>query len=186
MSAAPTNLLENATRTILVADPSFERGSALVVELLLCGFNVVTARTAWEAHQQISHRKICFALLEARFTDGDVFPLVEEIRRGNPGSRILVHSAFCNVALAVALTRVGATDVLPKPMEMRFVIQMLLGPALERGPVNETVPSPKSVRTAHIKKVYETCNQNVARAARKLALNRRTLQRMLKRTEMWL
>ncbi len=174
----------DAMRTVLIADSTLGQSCELVHYFLENGFDVLRATTAQDVRSFVASLPVPFALLEVRFPDGDIFDLVAEIRRSNPRARILVHSAYFNLAVAVSATKAGATDVLPKPVETGFVLQLLLGKYCDGETISKPLPSPDAIRKEHIRSVYAACNWNVARAARQLSMHRRTLQRLLRRTKM--
>jgi len=167
---------------VLLADPTLHENSRIVRRLKDEGFRVHLASSVHDARMYASHREISFALLEVRFPDGNGLSLVREIRQANADARILIHSAYCNVALAVAATKAGATDVLPKPVETGFVVQLLLGRGLELEGSSEALPCPNAIRKEHIHNVFADCDWNVSQAARQLSMHRRTLQRMMRFT----
>lgn len=176
---AATTASTLAPRTVLIADAAFDEGSDLAHRLIDDGFEVQLADTAWKVRTCVAAGPISFALLEVRFSDGDAFDLVREIRQANPQARILVHSAHCNLAVAVAATKAGATDVVPKPVETGFVLQLLLNKQCDAEPAANILPCPNAIRKEHIRTVFADCNWNVSRAARQLSMHRRTLQRIL-------
>ncbi|MBY5814507.1 response regulator [Rhizobium leguminosarum] len=183
-SIATTTALRTDPRTVLIADPAVDKSSGLVDYFLDNDFEVLFAATAREVRQFAATMPVPFAMLEVRFPDGDLFDLVGDIRAANPKGRILIHSAYCNLAVAVAATKAGATDVLPKPVQKEFVLQLLLGEECDPKTYSKPLPCPNVIRKEHIRSVYAACNWNVSRAAHQLSMHRRTLQRILKRTEM--
>jgi len=182
--ATTTGLPADHQRTVLVADPALSHSCALVHYFVDKGFKILLATTADGVRSFLSSRSIDFAMLEVRFPDGCAFDLVSEIRAANPRSRILIHSAYCNLPVAVAAAKAGATDVLPKPVETEFLLQLLLGRQCDLETLAKPLPCPDAIRKEHVRTVYADCGWNIARAARQLSMHRRTLQRMLQRTDM--
>jgi two-component system response regulator RegA len=171
---------------VLIVDPAISGHSELVRTLEDEGFDVLIAPDLEAARQFVVRETISYVLLELRLPDGSPFELIKEIKDRHPRSRVLVHSAYCNVPTAVRATKAGATDVLPKPVDMRFVMRLLLGEDYPFADVAGQLPCPDAVRKEHIRVIYTACNRNVARAARELSMHRRTLQRLLIRTGMGL
>lgn len=101
---------------------------------------------------------------------------------GYPCCRTLVHSRFCNLSNSVQAIRSGASDVLPKPTDVDFLIDVLLKKDLLQPTSQSSFPAPDSIRQEYIRDVYMSCSANVARTARQLSMHRRTLQRILKRS----
>jgi two-component system response regulator RegA len=179
----PNDLLPVTARPkVLIADPSMDVRSPLVEHLEEIGYRTVIAWSAGAASDLIAADDIAYAILELRLEDADGFGLIEELLRSNPSARIMVHSAFCSVAVAVRAIKSGAVDVLPKPAEPTFVVSLLLGADLTRDSGAQHLANPETLREQHIQDVHAACDGNTMRAARELRMDRRTLQRLLART----
>jgi len=180
--AVPTEFFVSHRRFVLIVDPAIDSRSELVQTLEDEGYDVLLASSVGAARRYVSGEMISYALLELRLADESTFDLIKEIKVRHPQARVLVHSAYCNVPTAVRATKAGATDVLPKPVDIRFVMRLLLGDDYPFSDVAGQLPCPDTIRKEHIRAVYTACNRNVARAARELSMHRRTLQRLLNRT----
>ncbi|APO73417.1 response regulator CheY-like domain-containing protein [Rhizobium etli 8C-3] len=166
--------------SVLVADPEIDVFSPLVARLLSEGLAVRLATSVAEAKAQLESDVPDFALIELKYADGNGFEIVEAL--ANLGTtRVVVQSIYCNIATAVRVVREGASDVLPKPMEVDIVLAVLLGRNLESAPIPETISRPEAVRIEHIKRIYAMCGANVSRTARALSMHRRSLQRIMAR-----
>jgi two-component system response regulator RegA len=95
-----------------------------------------------------------------------------------------VHSRFCNLSNAVQAIKSGASDVLPKPTDVDFLIGVLLNKDLLQPVLLSSLPAPDSIRQNYIQDIYMSCGANMTRAARQLSMHRRTLQRILKRSQL--
>ena len=166
---------------ILVADPVVEIRSPLVQRLEKLGYEVSVASTYLMAAELIAATDFSFAVMELRFEDADGFALINKLMRSSPGARVVIHSAFCNVEVAVRAVKAGATDVLPKPSELDLLLCLLLGEEYSPDAGSRSTASPNAVRQHHIHSVHAECNGNTMRAARELRMDRRTLQRLLVR-----
>lgn len=167
---------------VLIAGAEVGTASPLVESLIGNGLHVCLADTADAARRHLRERTISFAIVELVFDDGDGIGLVEAIAASYPRCRTLVHSRFCNLSNAVQAIKSGASDVLPKPTDVDFLIAVLLNRDLRQPTFLSSFPAPSNIRQEHIRDVYMSCGANVARAARQLSMHRRTLQRLLKRT----
>lgn len=166
---------------ILIADPSQSADSLLVQRLMHEGYRVLLAANIAQAMQIATSQPIFYAVSELGFEDGTGRELIEFLATRHPYCRTVVHSARCDVPTAVWAARAGAADVLPKPMGVDFVIGILL----EKDPRGTAslmaLEEPNQVRDKHIRQVYLSCGSNLTRAAHRLSMHRRTLQRMLVR-----
>jgi two-component system response regulator RegA len=167
---------------ILVADPSQSADSLLVQRLAHEGYRVLLASNIKQVIQIATSQPVFYAVTELGFQDGTGRELIEFLATRHPYCRTVVHSARCDVPTAVWATRAGAVDVLPKPMGVDFVIGILL----EKDPRScaslLALEKPNHVRDEHIRQVYLSCGSNITRAAHRLSMHRRTLQRMLFRS----
>lgn len=143
-------------------------------------FEVQVAHTV-ETGLDTAHRfRPDFALLDLRLTDGSGLDMVTDIKRTVPECRVVMMTAYGNIATAVSAIKHGAVDYLPKPADADAIEATLLaraGPQLPPPPVN---PMPADrIRWEHIQRIYEQCGRNVSETARRLQMHRRTLQRIL-------
>jgi two-component system response regulator RegA len=89
-------------------------------------------------------------------------------------------TGYGNIATAVAAVKAGAIDYLAKPADADDVVKALMVSATRDTPSPPENPmSADRVRWEHIQRVYELCGHNVSETARRLAMHRRTLQRIL-------
>jgi len=108
--------------------------------------------------------------------------VVRDLLRVDPTTRIVVLTGFGSIATATRAIRLGAIDYLTKPADCDDLIAALRQSedALD---VSEQ-DSPLTLAEAeweHINRVLTDCGGNVTRAAKKLGIHRRSLQRKLQR-----
>ncbi len=141
-------------------------------------------RTAYSVQNGIAAAKEFepeFAVIDLRLQDGNGLQIVEEIRKIVDDCRIVILTAYGNIATAVAAVKAGAVDYLAKPADADSIERALLQtndagdlPA----PPEDPMPADR-VKWEHILRVYEQCGRNVSETARRLKMHRRTLQRIL-------
>ncbi len=174
--AAPS-LSEDKTLLIVEDDRPFRERLRKVFERH--EFNVESAGGLEEARELMAKRPPAYAVLDMRLSDGNGLDLVQELRRLNHDIRIVILTAYGNLASAVAAIKTGAVDYLAKPADPEDVISALTAP-VDRLPEPPDNPmSADRVRWEHIQRVFELCNRNVSETARRLNMHRRTLQRIL-------
>lgn len=168
---------------VLIVDPSQTPETAMVQKLVHDGFQVFIAKNIGDAADHILSARMSFCMTELVFDDGEAHDLLRMLAVHHPGCRTIVHSAYCNVPAAVAVTRAGAADVLPKPMSVDFVLAILLERDMKCSSQVERLQGPDAVREEHIRQVLISCGANVSRTAHRLSMHRRTLQRMLEKSD---
>ena len=75
--------------------------------------------------------------------------------------------------------KLGAFDYLAKPADADEIDAALNSIGEARPVLPQNPMSADRVRWEHIQRVYELCGRNVSETARRLAMHRRTLQRIL-------
>lgn len=168
--------------TVLIADPFVERSALLASRFFDHGYSVVRCSTLADATSACLADRPAYVLTELPFPDGSGMELVRLIAARLPSTRTVVHTWFADVPTAVAAAKAGAYDLVPKPTDEEFLINILLL-GVDRIPENGGIRSPDRVRQEHIEQIMRFSSANVSAAARTLNLDRRSLQRMLKRYE---
>lgn len=108
---------------------------------------------------------------------GSGLELVAELRAGQPRTKIALITGYGSMDLAVAAIRSGADLALSKPVTISEIVRRLAGGA---PPVEAPQPAPlERVVWEYIQRVLADCNGNRSEAARKLRIDRGTLQRWL-------
>lgn len=168
------------------------KGSLLIIDddkILACrlgkamekrGFDVKTAHGATEGIQAAKQTRPSYAVIDLRLEDGSGLDIVEDLRKECPNCRIVMLTAFGNIATAVAAVKAGAIDYLSKPADADAVEKALLQTEDNTLPPPPENPMPADrVRWEHIQRIFEQCDRNVSETARRLRMHRRTLQRIL-------
>jgi two-component system response regulator RegA len=174
-------------------ETSIEPGDLLLVEddelladrlasaLAERGFRVFTARSVAAALEAIATFRPQFALVDVRLSDGSGLDVVRAVRKARPSARIVVASGYASLAVAVSATKLGADDVLTKPVDADEIADSLLAPkgALPPPPAHPLRPEDKEWEL--IRTVLSDTGNNLSDTARRLSMHRRTLQRILRR-----
>lgn len=145
------------------------------------GFDVAVITSVAEAIAWISSHQPNYALIDLRLADGSGLDIVQKINDTVPDCRVVMMTAYGNIATAVAAVKAGAVDYLTKPADADAVEAALLsenkGSHLPPPPARPM--SAERVRWEHIQRIFEQCDRNVSETARRLGMHRRTLQRIL-------
>lgn len=167
-------------RNLLLLDDDEVLRNRLGRALAARGFCLRMAASLAEAREAVRQTPPTFAVLDLRLEDGSGLEIVRTIRAVRPEARIVMLTGYGAIATAVAAVKAGAVDYLPKPADADDVTKALTG-----GPLSAPPPPPENpmsadrVRWEHIQRVFELCGRNVSETARRLAMHRRTLQRIL-------
>lgn len=169
-----------AEKGLLIVDDDGPYRNRLVRAMEKRGFAVEAAESVADGVDLARTMRPAYAVLDLRLLDGNGLDIVAVLREVRPDCRIVVVTAYGNIATAVAAVKAGAVDYLSKPTDADAVEAALLSGddrALPEPPQN---PMPADrVRWEHILRVYEQCDRNVSETARRLRMHRRTLQRIL-------
>ncbi len=165
--------------SLLIVDedtPSIRRLSA---EMAKRGFDPFVAASIAEAREVAVTKPPAFAVVELRLPDGHGLRLIEGILAIQPDCRIIVLTSFGSIASAIGAVKIGVVNYLTKPVDVDEVYGALLTTSAVKPTLPKYFMSPERVRWEHIQRVYELCNHNKAKTARKLKIHRRSLQRIL-------
>ena len=176
----PPASIPDANRLLIVDDDEpFRLRLARAMERR--GFYVETSSGIGDAAATVQRLKPTHAVLDLRLSDGSGLDIVAILREARPECRIVMLTAYGNIATAVAAVKAGALDYLSKPADADAVEA-----ALRADPLRMSLPPPPEnpmpadrVRWEHIQRVFEQCGRNVSETARRLKMHRRTLQRIL-------
>ncbi len=122
------------------------------------------------------------AVVDLRMPEGPGLPLVQELLRRRPDLKVVVLTGYGSIATTVAAMRLGATNYLAKPADADMVLAAFargdVAP-LDEAPVDYEAPTLARAEWEHINRVLDDCGGNISKAARRLGMHRRTLQRKL-------
>jgi two-component system response regulator RegA len=127
-----------------------------------------------------------FAVVDLRMPGKSGLEVVRELHRIDAATKIVVLTGYGSIATALEAMRLGATHYLTKPADVDELIAAFDRdrPAAEdsataaQGPEPET-PSLARVEWEHIQRVLTDCDGNITKAAERLGIHRRSLQRKL-------
>lgn len=168
-----------ADRSLLLVDDDEPFVKRLAKAMEKRGFTPETAQSVAAGNAAANARPPAYAVVDLRLEDGNGLDVVATLRARRPDCRIVVLTGYGAIATAVAAVKIGATDYLSKPADANDVTNALLNRGADKHSLPQNPMSADRVRWEHIQRVYEMCDRNVSETARKLAMHRRTLQRIL-------
>jgi len=167
--------------TILVVDDDAVFRASFARMLRRRGFEVVAVGSVREALEVVDEAKPERAVIDLKMPGGSGLELVETLQ-GRP-CEVVVLTGYGSIATALEAVRLGAKHYLTKPADCDDVLAAFDG-GLEMRPegVRDEPKTPSLARTEweHINRVLNDTGGNISEAARRLGLQRRTLQRKLK------
>ncbi|GAB5387527.1 MAG: global response regulator transcription factor PrrA [Alphaproteobacteria bacterium] len=170
----------SADKTLLVVDDDAPLRRALTVAMERRGWTVNAAESIEQGIEMAENTRPGYAVVDLKLADGSGLDLISSIREVKPDCRIVMLTAYGNIATAVAAVKVGAVDYLAKPADAdQLEAALLLTTDEGLPPPPENPMSADRVRWEHIQRVYEQCGRNISETARRLRMHRRTLQRIL-------
>jgi two-component system response regulator RegA len=170
-------------KMILVEDDSAFRGR-LAVSLESRGIRVVQAGTVAEAKKLARSELFDGAVVDLRVPDGSGLDVLQELREAQPAIRVVVLTGFGSIASALQAVRLGAMHYLTKPANADEIVAALSGEnRVTENPkeVPDGTPSLDRVEWEHIQRVLVDTKNNISQSARILGLDRRSLQRKLRK-----
>jgi two-component system response regulator RegA len=106
--------------------------------------------------------------------------LVKEIASRDPECAIVVLTGFGSINTALDAVRRGARNYLTKPASVDQILAAFSSDTESIGASYE-MPSLAEVEAEYVQRVLDQCGGNVSRSAKVLGVNRRSLQRRMKR-----
>jgi two-component system response regulator RegA len=155
------------------------------------GYEVQQA-AEYEAAVAIADRESTeYAVVDLRMPGKSGLEVVRELHRIDAATKIIVLTGYGSIATALEAVRLGATHYLTKPADVDEVIASFergtepddADASTAQGEAPET-PSLARVEWEHIQRVLTDCGGNITKAAEKLGIHRRSLQRKLSKFPM--
>jgi len=177
--AANAPLAADSDRSLLIVDDDKSFVTRLARSMETRGFTVTTVQSVAEGLAEIGRSAPAFAVVDMRLSDGNGLDVISELKAKRPEARGIVLTGYGNIVTAVTAVKLGAFDYLAKPADADEIYSALMATGHDKAELPENPMSADRVRWEHIQRVYELCGRNVSETARRLAMHRRTLQRIL-------
>ena len=146
------------------------------------GFRVRVAHTAAAGLACATLDPPLFSVIALRLPDGSGLPLIPALRARRETMRIVVLTAYPSIETAVEAIKLGAIHYLVKPARPERILAALFREGGDADvAVRERPMSAKRVAWEYVHHVLQENNGNISAAARALAIDRRTLQRKLRK-----
>ena len=175
---------DHSPRRILVVDDDDTFRERLTTSLRRRGHEVMAAAGRAECLAGLDGFQPECAILDLRLENESGLNVARDLNERIPGIRVLVLTGYGSIATAVDAMRLGAVDYLSKPADADQILAALFGgrePIQDPAPPENWVPSLDRVEWEHMQRVLNDCGGNISEAARRLGIERRTLQRKLQK-----
>ncbi|HEY1057114.1 MAG TPA: response regulator [Limnobacter sp.] len=170
-------------RTLLLIDDDAVFGETLARTLTRRGFDVQLACNRADALLHGNRGAFTDITVDLNLGEDSGLSLIAPLRKAHPSARILVLTGYASIATTVQAMKLGADNVLAKPVGAADIVQALDDEGSARaGSSDEPELQPMSVSRLeweHIARVLHEHGGNVSATARALNMHRRTLQRKL-------
>jgi two-component system, response regulator RegA len=170
--------------TALVVDDDDAFRTTLQGALRRRGVRAVTAATVAEGLVMLEDEAVDLVVLDYRLPNADGLGALGRYRRAAPDAVIMMLTGFGDIPLAVAAVKEGADTLITKPVDADRLLREAealrerprAAPGVPQGAYNLDELERETIRAA-----LHTCGGVIANAAKLLGIDRRTLQRKLKR-----
>ncbi len=122
---------ESLVHTILVVDDDADTREVLKDRLESLGYHVLTAASGAEGLEILERHNPQLILLDIEMPDISGLEVLEQIRRQDHDSTVIMITAYGSIERAVQAMKSGAYDFIPKPFEPDH-IALIVAKALER------------------------------------------------------
>lgn len=172
----------------LVVDDDDAFRTTLQSSLRRRGVRAITAATAIEGLASLEDQLVDLVVLDYRMPRTDGLSALPRFRAAAPDAAVVMLTGFGDIPLAVAAVKEGADTVLTKPVDADRLLreasalrESTRGP--QRGSSPQGILNLDELEREAIRAALRHSGGVVVRAAELLGIDRRTLQRKLKRFE---
>ncbi len=167
-------------RTVLVVEDDTQLLATYQHVLARTGNFVVSGATNVDAAKAAARaQRPDAAIVDMNIAGESGIDLIAELRAQDPQMRLVLISGYNSVESTVAAMKAGAVDVLCKPITAAELVKRLQGEPTAVPP-SETPTLDRAI-WEHVQRVFHDCHGNRSEAARRLRIDRGTLNRWLQR-----
>jgi two-component system response regulator RegA len=178
------NAVGEEAASMLVVDDNETLRRQLARSLERRGYCVRTAGNYDEAVELAREESPEMAVIDLRMPGRSGLELLQELRRIDEGTKVVMLTGFGSIATAVDAMRLGAANYVSKPADADEILAAFARaekPVLDGQAEDYQAPSLARRQWEHIHRVLSECGGNVSEAARRLGIHRRSLQRRLQK-----
>jgi len=165
-----------APHRLLIVDDDSAYRERLVLAMSRRGYQVRHAASVAEALPIAEEFAPQAFVIDLKMPGENGMTLAAEARRRWPDARIVILTGYGSITTAMESGRLGAADYLAKPADADQIQAALEG---RKASEDLATPTLGRVEWEHLHRVLADCGNNVTRAAQRLGIDRRSLQRKL-------
>jgi two-component system, response regulator RegA len=173
-------VVPRSVRSVLIVDDDESVLGACARSLKRTEREVYTTTQPALARRMARQLKPDAAIVDLRLGEESGIDLIRDLKRLHPEIHIALLSGYLSVTAAMAAVKAGADVVLSKPIGAREIVRHIEEGTTPEADINET-PTLERVQWEHISRVMADTNGKQGEAAKRLGIDRTTLQRWLKR-----
>jgi two-component system response regulator RegA len=143
------------------------------------GYQAHTAGNYDEAMTVARRHAPDLAVVDLKMPGRSGLEVVRDLVAADPHIEVVMLTGYGSIPTAVDAVKLGAVEYLQKPADADMILAAFDRGPLEEAPRDYEPPSLARSEWEHIQRVMTDCGNNISKAARKLGLHRRTLQRKL-------
>jgi two-component system response regulator RegA len=181
---APNSPVREDSPTMLVVDDNHVLRQQLARAFERRGYNVRTASNFDEAAALARAESPELAVVDLRMPGRSGLELLQELKQIDSTTRVVVLTGFGSIATAVDAMRLGAANYVSKPADADEILAAFARadrPVLEGTPADYQSPTLARAEWELINRVLSDCAGSISKAARRLGIHRRSLQRKLQK-----
>ncbi len=171
--------------SLLVVDDDDAFRERLALSFRRRGYQVQTAANAAQAIALLDDGDFHGAVIDLKLPGENGLAIVRHLRNVAPEARVIILTGYGSIATAIDAIRLGASDYLAKPADTDQILSALFPTAAPPSSLPEEeeppVPSLERVEWEHLQRVLHECEGNISKTARRLGIERRSLQRRLQK-----
>ena len=180
----PNSQTAHRIRCLIVCDDDAryrrQLARALRDETAAMNTTVYEAEHAEAALEAVREYKADTVVVDLRMPGQSGLWLIQELQQRHPETRSVILTGFGSIATALDAVRLGATNYLTKPATPKQILAAFF-PEESPTTLDPSPPSLAEVEAEYVNRVLAENSGNISRSAKVLGVDRRSLQRKLRR-----
>ena len=174
--------MQGSRPTLLLVDDDAVYRNRLAKAITARGYEVLSAENAEAALALARGQVVELAVLDLRMPGESGLELLRQLRALHPEVRVVMLTGYGSIATVMEAVHLGAVNYLTKPADVDDLLAAFHPEAPAETPAeSSTTPSLARVAWEQLQRLMQDCEGNPAKAAQRLGLNRRAMERRVVR-----